>query len=375
MNPLRRAWLIAAGLGIGLPGLPASSAVAASAAAPDPVRRGRPLVFPRDHGAHPGSAIEWWYATGWAGNAAQPRWGFQVTFFRARTGLADGAGRFAAPQLLFAHAALTDLQARRHHHADRIVRWNGHPDAAPGAASTLDGAVRIGRWTMRREGGEADSRWRADIDGDFRLSLTMQRTQPLLRQGDAGFSRKGPQEAQASHYYSEPQLATRLALRLDGRSHEADGRAWLDQEWSDALMHEEAVGWDWIGINLDDGRALTAFQMRRAGGRALWAGGSLRAPGSDVRAFAPDEVAFTPLRHWTSPATGARYPVHWRVDTPAGSFQVEALLDAQEVDGRRSTGTLYWEGLTRLTDANGRRVGLGYLELTGYGQRLRLGDS
>lgn len=365
MNPLRRALLMAALL-------PAAAARAQERA--DPVRRGRPLAFPRDHGAHPGSAIEWWYATGWAGPAERPRWGWQVTFFRARTGWnAAGGGRFAAPQLLFAHAAVTDLALGRHRHAQRIVRWNGQPGATAGAASTTDGRVRIGRWSIQREDTPAGSTWQARIDGEFELALSMRRTQPLLLQGDAGFSRKGPEEAQASHYYSEPHLETALRLRVEGRSHEAAGRGWLDQEWSDSLMHPEAVGWDWIGINLDDGGALTAFQLRRADGSRLWAGGSHRAPGQPARAFGPDELRFTPTRHWTSPATGARYPVQWQLDSPLGRLTVDALLDAQELDGRLSTGTLYWEGLTRLLDAGGRRIGLGYLELTGYGQPLRLG--
>jgi predicted secreted hydrolase len=60
------------------------------------------------------------------------------------------------------------------------------------------------------------------------------------------------------------------------------------------------------------------------------------------------------------------------VRTPAGTFGVRSLLDAQEIDARRSTGTVYWEGLSELLDAQGRRVGLGYLEMTGYAGRLRL---
>jgi hypothetical protein len=67
-----------------------------------------------------------------------------------------------------------------------------------------------------------------------------------------------------------------------------------------------------------------------------------------VRNFAPGEVVFTPLRQWTSPDTGARYPVHWRVATPVGGFDLRALLDAQELDSRASTGTVYWEGLAEL---------------------------
>jgi predicted secreted hydrolase len=51
---------------------------------------------------------------------------------------------------------------------------------------------------------------------------------------------------------------------------------------------------------------------------------------------------------------------------------VRALLDAQELDSRSSTGTVYWEGLSDLLDAEGQRVGRGYLEMTGYAQRLVL---
>jgi len=138
-------------------------------------------------------------------------------------------------------------------------------------------------------------------------------------------------------------------------------------------MPPQAVGWDWIGINLDDGGALTAFVMRRADGHALWAGGSHRPALGAARNFGATEVEFSPQRYWTSPATGARYPVRWRIDTPHGRFELEALLDAQELDQRAATGIVYWEGLAELRSTAGRRVGLGYLEMTGRGKALRLG--
>ncbi|MFN7123182.1 MAG: lipocalin family protein, partial [Hydrogenophaga sp.] len=43
-----------------------------------------------------------------------------------------------------------------------------------------------------------------------------------------------------------------------------------------------------------------------------------------------------------------------------------------ELDSRQGTGTVYWEGLSDLFDSNGQRVGRGYLEMTGYAQRLVL---
>ncbi|MFO1271659.1 MAG: carotenoid 1,2-hydratase [Rubrivivax sp.] len=335
------------------------------------IRRGRAFAFPRDHGAHLEARTEWWYATGWTGTPEAPRCGFQLTFFRSRTGLAeDLPGRFAARHLLFAHAAVTDLQARRHRHAQRIARWSGQRDSALAFASTEDAELRLADWSFVREGGRYRTRLPA---ADFALDLQLTPAQPPMLQGDAGFSRKGPLESQASHYYSEPQLAVAGALDLAGTPLAATGRAWLDREWSDSYLAPEAVGWDWVGFNLFDGSALMAFRVRRADGSTLWAGGGWRAAGSTVRDFAPAEVTFTPGRRWTSPATQAAYPVEWTLATPAGRFGVRSLLDAQELDSRANTGAVYWEGLSELVDAAGRRVGLGYLEMTGYAAKLRMG--
>jgi predicted secreted hydrolase len=349
----------------------ASRTAAAQGSADDPVRRGRALVFPRDHGAHLGARTEWWYATGWLGPAEAPTHGVQVTFFRSRTGLAGQApGRFAARHLLFAHAAVTDLAARRHVHADRIARWSGDPSDPLAAAATADADIRLGDWHLRRDG----DTWRAEVRSrELSLRLELRRTQPLLLQGDDGFSRKGPDERQASHYYSEPQLIARAWLDRDAATAAAAGRAWLDHEWSEEILHPDARGWDWVGFNLLDGSALTAFQLRRADGSPVWAGGSWRSPGGTVGAFAPSAVRLQPGRVWSSALTGARYPVEWALQTPAGRFGVRALLDAQELDSRRSTGTIYWEGLSELLDDGGRRVGLGYLEMTGYAGPLRIG--
>ncbi len=373
----RRDGLAAALLALGLP---AGQALAAEGE--DPVRRGRPLRFPRDHGAHLGAAIEWWYLTGDLRGPDDQRFGFQITFFRSRTGLAAQLeSRFAARHLLFAHAALTDLGAKSHLHAQHIARWSGDEASLLARASTRDTDLLVGGWTLQRSDASGGSLYRTQFGSapggsgpqDFELLLELRATQPLLLQGDAGFSRKGPDEAQASHYLSEPQLAVQGTQRRAGQSLPVTGRAWLDHEWSDQLLHPEAVGWDWIGMNLDDGAALTAFRLRRADGSSLWAGGSWRSTAGALQVFEPGDVRFTPGRIWASPASGARYPLQWTVDTPAGRFEVRSLLDAQELDSRGSTGTVYWEGLSDLFDAQQRRVGSGYLEMTGYAGRLNLG--
>lgn len=340
----------------------------------------RQLQFPRDFGSHPDLHTEWWYITGQALAGGQ-RWGFQVTFFRTRV---DGTqalqSAFAAHQLLFAHAALTDLQAGLLHHDQRIARAG----FGIAQASVVDTDIRLQDWSLRRtdqgtqQGGS--SRYQARVAAaDFALDLVFDTTQPTLLQGQQGLSRKGPEAAQASYYYSQPQLQVSGSLALQGHrmdidpaAQSGDNRAWLDHEASEALLHPQAVGWDWIGMNLHDGSALTAFRLRRADGSALWTGGSFRAPGAQPRVFADGEVVFTPLRWWTSPLGQTRYPVQWRVDTPAGHFEVRALLDNQELDSRGSTGAIYWEGLCTLHSASGAVVGGGYLEMTGYAQALHL---
>ncbi|MNU08373.1 Hydroxyneurosporene synthase (CrtC) [compost metagenome] len=64
--------------------------------------------------------------------------------------------------------------------------------------------------------------------------------------------------------------------------------------------------------------------------------------------------------------------MEWLIRTPADFYTVKAVIDPQELDSRASTGTVYWEGLSDLIDSNGKVAGRGYLEMTGYAQRLVL---
>jgi len=341
----------------------------------------RALVFPADHGAHADSRIEWWYVTGelHAGGAStvrtdEPTHGFQITFFRSRTDVAaDQPSRFAARQLLFAHAALSDLKAGRLLHDQRIARA-GFGIAQAGADDT---AIVLRDWRLERQDAAAGSRYQARVRSDsagFAFDFVLNTTQGVLLQGDAGYSLKGPQHTAPtfSRYYTQPQLAVSGTLTQKGSALPVRGTAWLDHEWSDSLLPPGAVGWDWVGMNLADGSALTAFRLRAADGRTVYAGGSLRSASGTFRNFAADEVTFTPHRVWTSPATQARYPVEWTLQTPAGRHRIVALLDAQELDSRNSTGTIYWEGLSELRDEQGQRIARGYLEMTGYSGALRL---
>ena len=325
---------------------------------------GRALEFPRDHGAHPAFRTEWWYVTGWLRAGAQAL-GFQVTFFRSRPRIAeDNPSAFAPRQLVFAHAAIADPAVGRLLHDQRAARAGF--GLAEARAGTTD--VRIDDWSLVLTGPV----YRTRIAGrEFALDLEFAPSQPILLQGEAGFSRKGPLPGQASYYYSRPHLTVSGAVERSGRRERVEGAAWLDHEWSSEYLAPEAAGWDWVGLNLDGGGALMAFRIRAKAGGLLWAGGGWRG-GGDARArvLAPAEVRFEPLRRWRSPRTELEYPVAMRLAAGGREFVLEPLMDDQELDSRASTGVVYWEGAVTARTGD-QAVGRGYLELTGYGKPVR----
>jgi predicted secreted hydrolase len=235
-------------------------------------------------------------------------------------------------------------------------------------AGAAEGTTRvwISDWKLERAGDGYSVQIAAR---EFSLALHCVATEPVLLQGDAGYSRKGPSPRQASHYYSLPQLAVSGRVGDGGTPVAVNGSAWLDHEWSSEIMAPGAVGWDWLGLNLDDGGALMAFVIRDGAGAPLWAAATLRDAAGRRATLAPRDVEFAARRQWRSPRSGAVYPVAVDVRVGARRFSIEPWFDDQELDARASTGTIYWEGAVRVSE-NGQPRGNGYLELTGYAAPL-----
>ncbi len=301
------------------------------------------LSFPRDHGAHPAYRQEWWYVTGWLKTERGEDLGFQITFFRAKLNQKNSnPSTFTPHQIILAHAALSDPKHGRLRHDERAAR------TALDLAGTREGNtnVWVDDWVLDLEKDFYRARIRAR---DFSLELQFDAKDKPLLQGEAGFSRKGNGPGEASYYYSRPQLMVRGTA--NGRP--VTGTAWLDHEWSSQYMAAGAAGWDWCGLNMNDGSSLMAFRMRDKDGGV---------------AFAPQGVSFEPMRMWKSPRTGTAYPVAMKLNN---DLRLEPLMDDQELDARASTGTIYWEGA--VTAFRGQAaVGKGYLELTGYWKPMKL---
>jgi predicted secreted hydrolase len=356
---------------------PSSPAAAPAYAA---VLADRPLTFPADFGSHPRFRTEWWYVTGWLTTEHGESLGFQITFFRTKPDIdGNNPSAFAPHQILIAHCAISDPKRGRLWQDQRIRRAGlGLAEAATG-----DTDVRIDGWTLERNTSAADAATRAAAPAtrstytakiaaeDFSFDLTLAETQAVLLNGDSGVSRKGPAPEAASYYYSLPHMQVSGRIARQDHADKVTGEAWFDHEWSSEFLDAAAVGWDWIGINLDDGAALMAFRIRGPQGESRWAGGTLRGADGKVQILQPADIAFRAGRRWVSPRTGISYPVQWSVRAANREIDLEPLLDDQENDTRLSIGTIYWEGAVRAYEKS-RVVGGGYLELTGYGERLRL---
>ena len=323
----------------------------------------RAFVFPADHGAHPEFRTEWWYVTGAVKTAKGKELGFQITFFRTRPSVSlQNPSKFSPRQILFAHAAVSDPSVGKLLHDQRAAR------AGFGIASAKvgDADVRIKDWRLVRL---SDGRFSAKIKAQrFTLNLVFTPRQMPLLQGENGYSRKGPNTRSASYYYSIPQMATAGTITRGKSVETVTGRSWLDREWSSRYLGGAAVGWDWTGLNFDDGSALMAFRIRGKGGKAIWAGGTFRRANGATVTLKPADVQFTPTRIWRSKRTGATYPVSQvltiRLPEETKRLTLTPMFADQELDARSSGLPVYWEGLVRT------QQGRGYLELTGYAAPL-----
>jgi predicted secreted hydrolase len=330
----------------------------------------RPFSFPADLGPHPEFRTEWWYYTGNLETAAGRHFGFQVTFFRTAlapptAGTAARGSAWSARQLYLAHFALTDTAGRRFHAWSRLSR------EALGLAGAQANPFRVWLEDWAAEGQAAGGlpvRLRA-AEGDVAIDLVLASDKPVVLQGDRGLSRKGPEPGNASYYYSLTRMSARGTVRAGGEPLPVSGLAWMDREWSTSALGRDLIGWDWLALQLDDGRDVMVYRLRRRDGAAdPHSAGALIAADGAARPLALGDVKLDALDHWTSPRSRVRYPSRWRLAISGAALSLEII--PRLADQELIVGTRYWEGAVRVEGiAAGRPIaGRGYVELVGYGE-------
>ena len=320
----------------------------------------RDFVFPRDHGAHPEFATEWWYFTGNLYTNDNRRFGYQLTLFRV--GLTPGTpaedSDWRAHQLYMGHLALSDIEQRRHHSAERFTR----------AAAGLAGAklkpfeVWLGPWSIKGSDNELFPLTINTETPEFGLSLNIdQGSKQHVLQGERGLSRKSDTPGNASYYYSYTRLPTQGKVRIGEQYFDINGNSWFDREWSSSALAADQAGWDWFALQFDDGRDLMFYRMRdKQGAAQRFSKGVLVGTDGSAQPLSLEQVELKTTREWQT-TDGVRYPIEWRMQIPDHGLDLRVLaaFDAHEM---RHT-VRYWEGAVNVS---GSHNGVGYLELSGY---------
>jgi predicted secreted hydrolase len=337
--------------------------------------------FPEDHWAHRSYRTEWWYFTGHLASIDNPErvFGYQFTVFRI--GLLTERPPFdsdwSAGNLIMGHAAVTDPLEQEHRFSELLYRevpllGEFRPFPAPVIAWVRGPVGTAAQWQLEWNGSSFDFSMQDDEKGmAFRLSTTP--TKPLVLQGPNGYSRKGDAPGAASLYYSFTRLKTEGTLRLEEKSFEVKGESWMDKEISSSQLSESQVGWDWFSLQLRDDRELMLYMLRRKDGSADFRHATLVSPSGKPRYLGASEWSVRSVESWESEASGAVYPSRWRVTVPAEGLAIEVrpILADQENRSQLPGGVHYWEGAVEVFDASGKRLGRGYVELTGYGDDNR----
>jgi predicted secreted hydrolase len=326
---------------------------------------GKPLVFPRDHGAHPGYRIEWWYLTANLEDGQANPYGIQWTLFRVATespGPKESVDDLQAKQLFMAHFAITTPSD--HVSFQRYARGDENPQLARAGVNAAPFSAWMDDWVIESSG---DS-WlplqvQAQQDG-FAFKLQLKGDMPPVLQGDAGYSQKHA-DGGGSFYYSQPFLRATGQLEVDGQVVPVTGEAWLDREWGSQFLKPGQLGWDWFSLHLESGEKLMLFQLRERtenGGKDHYTYGQLMSPDGNHIRLDPGTIQ---LRVTKETRVDRRIlPMQWSVELPQIDRQmtVTALHPNQwmEVDFP------YWEGVVIVTGEGDKNRGKGYMELTGY---------
>ncbi len=172
-------------------------------------------------------------------------------------------------------------------------------------------------------------------------------------------------------YHTYPRLT--VTGRLD-TGEDITGQAWMDHQWGDIDWFRDhqgglVLGWDWFGINLNDGSDWIIMLHRNAkNNEPVAKHATTRNLINGLQST--QEFILTPLRYWDSPSTHIRYPIAWELSIPDldAYFTFEPLVDEQEI---ATFGTMrsVWEGagVVKGTVCGKSVTGRGRGEFYGYG--------
>ncbi|BBN82227.1 iron ABC transporter permease [Pseudoalteromonas sp. A25] len=314
------------------------------------VKKGTPLVFPGDHGAHPKQGIEWWYITANLHTESGETFGIQWTLFRAQLN-AQIHSQWWDNNVYFAHFAIQHQQQHRAY--ERFAR------AKQAQVISFPFSASIDDWHLSSVGRDFLPLKLSANQAQDSIDLTLQNS-PLVLHGEQGYSQK-TQSGHASYYFSYPFLEVSGHVTFAGRRYQVRGNAWYDREWSASLIDKSQLGWDWFSLVNEQERkqGLMLFCVRSKTQEYEYCSATEIEENGQTKVIDKEQIALSVLDHVL--LDGRRYPSKWQVDIKGRETPI--VIEALTKDSRNDLTFAYWEG--RVV-ASGGFKGKGYAELTGY---------
>jgi len=288
----------------------------------------RPVVLPRDQGAHPGFGEEWWYTSGTLTGTNRREYFWFATIWSA-----DGA--------LVAKVNVVDLGA------DRIVLAHEYVSATAVAAGQTQ--FTVGAFELGLRSGDTLGRWSVDASTNTggRLELDLVPRQPYVLHGHDGIIQQGT--GGRSAYYSAPRLAARGVLMLNGKPVRVSGQGWLDHQWGNFGTDVGALKWNWFACQFQNGSDLMLYQFlnqaNRPSGRQT---GTLVTRAGVVKQLT--RFAITPMGPSIRPAGAiATYPLAWRLQVPTGKIDITIRARARNQFITNQFVPSFWEAASEIT--------------------------
>jgi len=351
--------------------------------------------------AHPGSALEWWFFQGTVSATNGACLDFMLSFIRHELETDADLGDHGHVLVL----AVLESNAQQHQASswvDEAAVRSVAGQAQPSSATNLDRRLLEAFFEEIRNNGPPRGvvqtsngpRFRPDpLDiqwNDLRIEQRRDHIHLAFSEPDGGrpwdlrldpkcsravleAARQVGKKGHEMEMISYPRLV--VSGEVGGAA--VGGSAWFDHQWGGLGWFfadgrsGRLLGWEWLGINLDDGRDVIIGVHRDAETGAVTDSHAYLCGDGCIEQCAGG-VEMVPLRFWHSPRTLIRYAVSWRARIPAMAINIrfDPVVDDQEVP-MFGLARAIWEGAGRVVgtvggqpvagNARGEFFGNGYI--------------
>jgi len=280
-------------------------------------------LLPEDESPHC-SGGEWWYYTGRVATAGGRAFGVEAVIFHVPAHVS----RLPA-EVYVSHFAVLDESS------GAFTYDQSRAADPPGICCRGLEGFDLETPLVRMTGFDGQDHLRAAMaDGTYAMDLMLvDERGPVLHGGDGHvpYGLDG-----RSFYYSRPRMAAQGTLTIDGVPEDVTGEFWFDRQWGRDLTNP-FLRWNWFSLRLDDGSSVMLFVFRDEIAPAAL-GTYVPAEGDAVH-LADDDFRLTPTAGWTSPHTGATYPIGLEIDLPDRNLHIvlTPVAEDQELDVRATT--------------------------------------